>query len=90
MQRSKIEKLTDYLIGEAVAALLEQNASISGASLANRLKAMAMTERDSERKQALALALALAEIRQEFPSARAVNDPPRGYSEPLSSGAKKH
>lgn len=86
MQRSKIEKLTDYLIGEAVAALLEQNASISGASLANRLKAMAMTERDSERKQALAL----AEIRQEFPSARAVNDPPRGYSEPLSSGAKKH
>ncbi|MBU5379909.1 hypothetical protein [Pantoea septica] len=84
MQRSKIEKLTDYLIGEAVAALLEQNASISGASLANRLKAMAMTERDSERKQAL------AEIRQEFPSARAVNDPPRGYSEPLSSGAKKH
>ncbi|MDU5782290.1 MAG: hypothetical protein E6Z83_16005 [Pantoea sp.] len=88
MQRSKIEKLTDYLIGEAVAALLEQNASISGASLANRLKAMAMTERDSERKQALALAL--AEIRQEFPSARAVNDPPRGYSEPLSSSAKKH
>ncbi|WP_333620417.1 hypothetical protein [Pantoea septica] len=86
MHRSKIEKLTDYLIGEAVAALLEQNASISGASLANRLKAMAMTERDSERKQALAL----AEIRQEFPSARAVSEPPRGYNEPLSSSAKKH
>ncbi|POW57692.1 hypothetical protein C3408_10980 [Candidatus Pantoea alvi] len=88
MQRSKIEKLTDYLIGEAVTALLEQNGSISGASLANRLKAMAMTERDSDRKQALTLAL--AEIRQEFPSARAVTEPPRGYSEPLPSSVKKH
>jgi len=89
MYRSKIEKLTDYLIGEAVAALLEQNASISGASLANRLKAMAMTESDSDRQQALALAL--AEIRQEFPSARTVTEPPpRSYGEPASSTAKKH
>ncbi|HAB23718.1 MAG: hypothetical protein E7J63_02855 [Pantoea sp.] len=89
MYRSKIEKLTDYLIGEAVAALLEQNASISGASLANRLKAMAMTESDGDRKQALTLAL--AEIRQEFPSARAVSEPPpRSYGERAPSTAKKH
>ncbi|WP_053092174.1 MULTISPECIES: hypothetical protein [Pantoea] len=87
MYRSKIEKLTDYLIGEAVAALLEQNASISGASLANRLKAMAMTESDGDRKQALTL----AEIRQEFPSARAVSEPPpRSYGERAPSTAKKH
>lgn len=89
MHRSKIEKLTDYVIGEAVAALLEQNASISGASLARRLTAMAATETDSDRQQALALAL--AEVRQEFSSARAVADvPPRGYREPAATGAKKH
>jgi len=89
MHRSKIEKLTDYVTGEAVAALLEQNASISGASLANRLKAMAMTETDSERQQALALAL--AEVCKELPSARTSAEPP-----PHSAGvralaaAKKH
>ncbi|MBZ6387528.1 MULTISPECIES: hypothetical protein [Pantoea] len=89
MYRSKIEKLTDYVIGEAVAALLEQDASISGASLANRLKVMAMTEKDSDRKEALALAL--AEIRQEFSSARAVTEPPpRSYGERAPANAKKH
>lgn len=89
MHRSKIEKLTDYVIGEAVAALLEQNASISGASLARRLTAMAATETDGDRQQALALAL--AEVRQEFSSARAVTDvSPRGYREPTATGAKKH
>lgn len=87
MYRSKIEKLTDYVIGEAVAALLEQDASISGASLANRLKVMAMTEKDSDRKEALAL----AEIRQEFSSARAVTEPPpRSYGERAPANAKKH
>lgn len=88
MYRSKIEKLTDYVIGEAVAALLEQSASVSGASLANRLKVMAMTETDSDRKQALTLAL--AEIRQEFSSARATDPPPRSFSERAAAEAKKH
>lgn len=89
MHRSKIEKLTDYVIGEAVAALLDQNAAISGASLATRLKAMAITETDSDRKQALALAL--AEVCQEFPSARAVTESPlRSYGERVPADAKKH
>ncbi|MBA2814578.1 hypothetical protein [Candidatus Pantoea persica] len=89
MHRSKIEKLTDYVIGEAVGALLGQNASISGASLARRLTAMAATETDSDRQQALAQAL--AKVRQEFSSACAVVDvPPRGYREPSATGAKKH
>jgi probable RcsB/C two-component-system connector len=89
MHRSKIERLTDYVIGEAVAALLEQNAAISGASLAARLKTMAVMETDSDRKQALTLAL--AEIREEFPSARGVADaPPRSLSVQASAGAKKH
>lgn len=89
MHRSKLEKLTDYVTGEAVASLLKQNAPVSGASLANRLKAMAMTETDSERQQALKLAL--AEVCQELPSARSTAESPlRSYSEPTSASAKKH
>ncbi|MEZ3498639.1 hypothetical protein [Pantoea sp. KPR_PJ] len=88
MYRSKIEKLTDYVTGEAVAALLEQNASISGASLANRLKVMAMTETDSDRQQALALAL--AEVCRELPSARVGAEPTmHNLGVRASAGAKK-
>lgn len=89
MHRSKIEKLTDYVTGEAVATLLEQNAPISGASLANRLKAMAMMETDSQRQQALALAL--AEVCKALPSARAsVESPLHNDSVNASMGTKKH
>lgn len=89
MHRSKIEKLTDYVIGEAVAALLEQNAAISGASLANRLKTMAIVETDGDRQQALTLAL--AEVRQEFPSAQGVTDAPlRSLNAHVLAGVKKH
>ncbi|RPD98070.1 hypothetical protein BBB56_16010 [Candidatus Pantoea deserta] len=89
MHRSKLEKLTDYVTGEAVAWLLKQNAPVSGASLANRLSAMAAKETNRDRQQALALAL--AEVRTELPSARAVAEPPRrSGSESVSAGAKKH
>lgn len=89
MHRSKIEKLMDYVIGEAVATLLDQNADISAAALAAHLQTMAATECDSDRIQALKLAL--AEINTGSSPVRPVVAPQvYNLNDALSASSKKH
>lgn len=68
MQKDKLEKLTEIVMGEAVTALLDSNDRISGATVANRLKLMLGDEANVERREAIEVAL--AEVRSEFASAR--------------------
>lgn len=68
MYRSEVDKLTDIVIGEAVLALLKEDAPVSGATLISRLNAMLKQEEDEGRQQALRRAL--SEVRQQLPAAR--------------------
>lgn len=89
MQRSKLEKLTEIIIGEAVSTLLEEDARISGSALASRLRLMAATEQNNDRLEAIRQAL--TEIESEFTSARNVSDAPVfNFNHSAPAGSKKH
>lgn len=66
MHRTKFEKQRDDLIGEAVLLILKSKGPINFKSLAMKLKNMALTERDSERRSALSAAI--VEIEQRIKS----------------------
>lgn len=66
MHRTKSEKLKDDLIGEAVLLILKDKGPINFQSLAMKLRNMAITERDSERRSALSAAI--VEIEQRIKS----------------------
>lgn len=66
MHRTRCEKLKDDLIGEAVLLILKDNGPINFKSLAVKLKIMASTERDVERRSALSSAV--AEVEQKVQS----------------------
>lgn len=66
MHRTRYEKLKDDLIGEAVLLILKDNGPINFKSLAVKLKIMASTERDVERRSALSSAV--AEVEQKVKS----------------------
>ncbi len=66
MHRTRCEKLKDDLIGEAVLLILKDNGPINFKSLAVKLKIMASTERDVERRSALSSAV--AEVEQKVKS----------------------
>lgn len=85
MQRTRLEKLTEILIGEAVLHLLDNKLSVNGATLAHRLKEMLASETKSERFDALKVAI--DEIQYKFSSAYA--SPPFSEAENSYSG-KKH
>lgn len=63
MHRTKLERLKDDIIGEAVLLILKDNGPVNFASLAARLKIMACYEHDSERQVALAAASMEIELR---------------------------
>ncbi|MGE9552996.1 hypothetical protein ACQPT2_17690 [Erwinia amylovora] len=85
MQRTRLEKLTEILIGEAVLHLLDNKLSVNGATLAHRLKEMLASETKSERFDALKVAI--DEIQYRFSSAYASQ--PFNEAENSYSG-KKH
>lgn len=66
MHRTRCEKLKDDLIGEAVLLILKDKGPINFRSLAIKLKKMASTERDTERRSALSAAV--AEVDQKVKS----------------------
>ncbi|KGT95131.1 hypothetical protein NG99_05765 [Erwinia typographi] len=87
MHKSKLEKLTEILIGEAAVHLLDKNLALNGAMLAHRLKEMAAVENDPERLEGLRAAL--DEVQTEFLSAReSVGAPVFGAADAQSR--KKH
>lgn len=57
MHRTKFEKLKDDLLGEAVLLILKDKGPINFKSLAVKLKIMASTERDFERRSTLSAAV---------------------------------
>ena len=57
MHRTKCEKLKDDLIGEAVLLILKDKGPVNFQALAVKLKIMARTERDAERRSALSAAV---------------------------------
>lgn len=89
MQKDKLEKLTEIVMGEAVTALLDSNDKISGATLANRLKSMLVNEANTARREAIEVVL--AEVRSEFASAR---DPMESavlaFGQSVSDSRRKH
>lgn len=58
MKRSEIEQLTDEIIGEAVLSLLADNSPINTQSLINRLRSIASSESDGQRRNILASIIA--------------------------------
>ncbi len=71
MHRTRFEKLKDDLIGEAVLLILKDNGPINFKSLAIKLKKMASTERDTERRSALSAAV--AEVDQKVKSSESMH-----------------
>ncbi|MCE0491051.1 hypothetical protein LU196_13470 [Pantoea sp. Mb-10] len=57
MKRSKFEKLTDIMIGEAVVGLLAQEGRVDTQNLSASLSAMGNRESDPDRLEALRIAL---------------------------------
>ncbi|MDZ7280086.1 hypothetical protein N4G40_17685 [Pantoea eucrina] len=57
MNRSKFEKLTDIMIGEAVVGLLAQEGRVDTKNLSASLSAMGHRESDPDRLEALRIAL---------------------------------
>lgn len=66
MHRTRCETLKDDLIGEAVLLILKDNGPINFKSLAVKLKIMASTELDVERRSALSSAV--TEVEQKVKS----------------------
>ncbi|UYM55849.1 hypothetical protein [Leclercia adecarboxylata] len=77
MHRTKSEKLRDDLIGEAVLLILKDNGPINFKTLAVKLKIMASTERDVERRSALSAAA--LEVEQKVKSSRGVQTEYRSH-----------
>lgn len=65
MHRTRLEKLKDDLIGEAVLLILKEKGAINFRTLAVKLKIMASTEQDAERRSALSVAVVEIEQRIE-------------------------
>lgn len=68
MQKKQSDKLTDIVIGEAVASLASERTVLDCESLADRVNSMLTVETQPERQNALRIAL--TEARSGFPSAR--------------------
>lgn len=89
MQRSQQDKLTEVLLGEAIMTLLEENAPLNGARLAECLRKMMATETHPDRRNALNFAL--AEVNAHFSSARRSEKAERrSFSVFPVTGFKKH
>ncbi|WP_333849484.1 hypothetical protein [Leclercia sp.] len=76
MHRTRFEKLKDDLIGEAVLLILKDKGPINFRSLAIKLKKMASTEFDSERRNALSAAI--VEIEQRVKASAGEHSDVRG------------
>ncbi|WP_054633065.1 hypothetical protein [Pantoea stewartii] len=89
MQKDKQEKLIEIVMGEAITALLDSNDTISGATLANRLKIMLRDEIHDERHEAIEMAL--TEVRNEFASARdPIDATVLAFGQSIPDNSRKH
>lgn len=68
MNKSKIERLADVALGEAVASLLGSSDQVSAGDIVQQLRDMAEDEQHPERLEAIAMAL--GEMQSEFTQSR--------------------
>lgn len=83
MNKSKIERLADVALGEAVAALLGSRDYVSAGDIVRQLRDMAEGEQHPDRLEAIAMVL--GEVQSEFTQSRE-----RREADVLSSVERNH